>query len=83
VKAGFSGWAIEDSFKYRGDYDETFVLSDHSDFSELTTTVEALEPDRVYTQHGFADEFATHLDAQLGVDAQSLKENQTSLGEFG
>ena len=77
VKAGFSGWAIEDSFKYRGGYDETFVLSD------LTATVEALEPDRVYTQHGFADEFAIHLDAQLGVDARSLKENRTSLGEFG
>ena len=82
VKAGFSGWAIEDSFKYRGDYDETFVLSDHSDFSELTTTVEVLEPARVYTQHGFADEFATHLEAQFGVDARSLKKNQTSLGEF-
>ena len=77
MKAGFSGWAIEDSFKYRGGYDETFVLSD------LTATVEALEPDRVYTQYGFADEFATHLDAQLGVDARSLKENRTSLGEFG
>ena len=82
VKAGFSGWAIEDSFKYRGDYDETFVLSDHSDFSELTATVETLDPERVYTQHGFADEFATHLDAQLDVEAQSLKKNQTSLGEF-
>jgi putative mRNA 3-end processing factor len=82
VKAGFSGWAIEDSFKYRGDYDETFVLSDHSDFSELTTTVKTLDPERVYTQHGFADEFATHLDAELDITARSLKKNQTSLGEF-
>ncbi|WP_336364824.1 mRNA 3'-end processing factor [Halalkalicoccus salilacus] len=83
LKAGFSGWAIEDSFKYRGDYDETFVLSDHSDFTELTATVETLNPERVYTQHGFADAFATHIETILGIDAQSLKENQTSLGEFG
>lgn len=83
LKAGFSGWAIEDSFKYRGDYDETFVLSDHSDFSELTATVETLNPERVYTQHGFADAFATHIETTLGIDARSLKENQTSLGQFG
>ncbi|WP_458204507.1 mRNA 3'-end processing factor [Haladaptatus sp. NG-SE-30] len=82
MKAGFSGWAIEDSFKYRGDFDETFVLSDHSDFSELTTTVEIVNPSRVYTQHGFADEFAAYIDAEFDVDARSLKKNQTSLDEF-
>ena len=81
MTAGFSGWAIEESFKYRGDYDETFVLSDYSDFSELTVTVETLDPEVVYTEHGFSDEFATYLDAELDVDAQSLKENQTSLDQ--
>ncbi|GAA0256597.1 mRNA 3'-end processing factor [Haladaptatus pallidirubidus] len=82
VKAGFSGWAIEDSFKYRGDYDETFVLSDHCDFSELTATVDALDPNQVYTQHGFADEFATHLESEFSITARSLKKNQASLDEF-
>lgn len=82
MKAGFSGWAIEDSFKYRGAYDETFVLSDHSDFSELMATVETLSPDRVYAHHGFDDEFATCVETTLGIDAWSLKENQTSLGDF-
>lgn len=82
VKAGFSGWAIEDSFKYRGGYDETFVLSDHSDFSELVATAEIVNPSLVYTQHGFADEFATYLDAELDIDARSLKKNQTSLDEY-
>ena len=82
VKAGFSGWAIEDSFKYRGGYDETFVLSDHSDFSELTGTIDTLDPNQVYTQHGFADEFATHLESEFDIDAQSLKKNQTSLDQF-
>lgn len=83
IKVGFSGWAIEDSFKYRGDYDETFVLSDHGDFTELTGTVEALNPERVYTQHGSADALAAHIETTLGIDARSLKENQTSLGDFG
>ena len=82
MKVGFSGWAIEDSFKYRGDYDETFVLSDHCDFSELAATVDALSPKLVYTQHGFADEFATYLGTEFDVDARSLKKNQTSLDEF-
>ncbi|SEO90407.1 putative mRNA 3-end processing factor [Halogranum amylolyticum] len=82
VKTGFSGWAVEDSFKYRGDYDETFVLSDHSDFSELVATVDRLDPTRVYTQHGFADEFANYLDTERDVAAQSLKNNQTSLDAF-
>ncbi|EMA38174.1 hypothetical protein [Halococcus hamelinensis] len=82
LKAGFSGWAIEESFKYRGSYDETFVLSDHSDFSELVDTVETLEPERVYTQHGFADAFATHLETEFDLTARSLKNNQTALSDF-
>ncbi|MBV0925906.1 mRNA 3'-end processing factor [Halomicroarcula limicola] len=80
--AGFSGWAVDDSFKYRGGYDETFVLSDHSDFSELVATVETLGPSQVYTQHGFADEFAAHVETELGIDARSLKRNQTALDDF-
>jgi putative mRNA 3-end processing factor len=82
VKAGFSGWATDDSFQYRGDYDETFVLSDHCDFAELVGVVETLSPDRVYTQHGFADAFATHVETELGIEARSLKRNQTTLGDF-
>lgn len=82
IKAGFSGWATEESFKYRGGYDETFVLSDHCDFTELANVVETLEPEQVYTQHGFVDEFATYVETELGIDARSLKRNQTSLSDF-
>jgi len=81
LTAGFSGWAVEDSFKYRGGYDEAFVLSDHADFEELVDIVEAVDPDRVYTQHGFADDLARHLTSE-GFDAQALKRDQTSLGQF-
>lgn len=82
IKAGFSGWAVDDSFKYRGDYDVTFPLSDHCDFSELCAVVEAVNPETVYTHHGFADEFADRLVAEYDIDARSLKKNQATLGEF-
>jgi putative mRNA 3-end processing factor len=81
VKAGFSGWAVDDSFKFRGDYDVTFPLSDHCDFRELCDLVDAVDPDRVYTQHGSADAFADHLVTE-GYDATALRANQTALGDF-
>jgi putative mRNA 3-end processing factor len=81
LKAGFSGWAIDSAFRYRGDYDATFALSDHCDFAELIEVVETVDPEIVYTQHGFADEFATHLTG-LGYDSRTLKRNQTALGDF-
>ena len=80
-KLGFSGWAVDSSFRFRGGYDETFVLTDHADWSELIEIVEAVNPDEVYTNHGFADELARDL-AKRGWDARSLKQNQTSLSEF-
>jgi putative mRNA 3-end processing factor len=81
AKLGFSGWAVDSSFRFRGGYDEPFVLSDHADFAELVEIVERVDPDRVYTTHGSADAFARHL-TQRGWDARSLKRNQSSLTEF-
>lgn len=82
LKAGFSGWALDSSFTYRGDYDETFVLSDHCDYTELLDVVRAVDPDQVYVQHGAADEFATALTSETSCRAHSLQRNQTTLGEF-
>ncbi len=82
AKAGFSGWAVEESFRYRGNYDATFPLSDHCDFPELLALVDAVDPDEVYTQHGSSDALARHLTNE-GYDAQALRRGQTSLGEFG
>jgi len=81
VKAGFSGWAVDASFRFRGDYDVTFPLSDHCDFEELLTLVEAVDPERVYTQHGAAAALASQL-TDAGYDATALRQNQTSLGDF-
>lgn len=79
---GFSGWAVTNSYRYRGGYDTTFPLSDHCDFDELVSTVEAVDPEIVYTQHGFADEFAGHLQKH-GYDARPLMRHQRSLLDFG
>ena len=83
TKVGFSGWAVDTSYRYRGGYDETFVLSDHCDFDELCEVVAGVDPDQVYTHHGFDEAFATHVSTQFGIEAQPLKRNQTSLAEFG
>ncbi|ELZ28525.1 mRNA 3'-end processing factor [Halogeometricum pallidum JCM 14848] len=81
LKAGFSGWAVDDAFEFRGEFDETFPLSDHCDFAELRDLVDAVDPDRVYTQHGSTDAFAETL-TRRGYEATALKRNQTALGDF-
>ncbi len=82
VKAGFSGWAAHDAFKHRGGYDETFPLSDHCGFEDLVELVKQVDPKKVYTHHGFDQEFASYLKKELGIDARALKNNQSSLTEF-
>lgn len=82
VVAGFSGWAIDDSYRYRTGCDAAFVLTDHCDFDELIALVDAVDPNEVYTHHGFAEDFAAHLGTR-GYDAVALKRNQHTLGEFG
>lgn len=82
VKAGFSGWAVQESFKYRGGYDETFALSDHCGFEDLVELVKQVDPEEVYTHHGFDEEFASYLKRELGFNARALKNNQSSLNDF-
>jgi putative mRNA 3-end processing factor len=82
VKAGFSGWAVDNSFKYRGGYDRTFPFSDHCDFDELVEVVEQVDPEKVYTHHGFDEAFASYLSREKGFNARALKNNQSSLTDF-
>ncbi|WP_435181825.1 mRNA cleavage and polyadenylation specificity factor-like protein [Halorussus sp. AFM4] len=82
LKAGFSGWAVDESFRYRGGYDVTFPLTDHCDFDELVATVRAVDPEVVYTHHGFDEAFADHLATRYGYDARPLLGDQTRLDDF-
>lgn len=82
ITAGFSGWATDDSFVYRRGFDEGFVLSDHCDFRELLEVVETVDPDRVYTHHGFAEVFASHVTAEVGCETRALKPNQSTFADF-
>lgn len=82
IKVGASGWAVDSSYRFRGGFDETFTLSDHCDFPELLALVEAVDPEMVYTNHGFAAELAQEITRRLGYPTQALKRNQSTLGEF-
>lgn len=82
ITAGFSGWAADQSFIYQRGYDKGFILSDHCDFQELVDVVKAVAPDRVYTHHGYAAEFATYLTKEYGFETRSLERNQSTLADF-
>ena len=78
----FSGWAIEDSYRYRRGTDVAFPLTDHCGHDELLETVQAIDPERVYTHHGFAVEFADELATEHGYDARALLRRQATLSDF-
>jgi len=74
VTIGFSGWAKSSRFAFGRRTDYSIPLSDHSDFNELVEIVKKSGAEKVYTIHGFVEEFASHLN-KMGVDAQPLREN--------
>lgn len=66
-----SGWAMDRGAIYRYRCDAAFPLSDHADYDELLEYVRRVKPKRVFTIHGFVEEFARDLRA-LGIDALAL-----------
>lgn len=71
-----SGWAMDKGAIYRYRCDSAFPLSDHADYDELVEYVRQVSPKRVYTVHGFVEEFARDL-RRLGIEALALGgENQ-------
>ncbi|MDG6996675.1 MAG: exonuclease [Nitrososphaerota archaeon] len=71
----FTGWSVDESYKYRMGVDHAFDLSDHCDFNELVDLAKYCNPSKVYTVHGFAEEFADHL-RTLGFDAEPLEKRE-------
>lgn len=72
VTIGFSGWSIQPGYKYMMNLDHTMTLSDHCDYNELIHVVKRSNAKKVYTIHGFADEFADSL-RKMGFNAESLE----------
>jgi Cft2 family RNA processing exonuclease len=66
-----SGWALDSRAKYQFRCDAAFSLSDHADYDELLECVERVQPKRVFTVHGFVEEFAADL-RRRGVEAWAL-----------
>jgi len=81
VTVGFSGWSIDPGYKFSMGLDYAFPLSDHADFQELSQFVDACDPEKVYTVHGFTHEFAAYL-RRKGYDAEPLEREQRSIREF-
>jgi Cft2 family RNA processing exonuclease len=77
--AVIAGWGIDSSASYRSGTDVAFPLSDHAGYDDLLLFVERVHPKKVYTVHGFAQEFAQTLRAR-GIEAWALgHENQMEL----
>ena len=80
VTIGFSGWAIDNSYKFMMGLDYALPLSDHCDYEELVQLVLLSGARTVYTFHGFAEEFARSLRG-LGLDAKALTRRHRSQQE--
>jgi putative mRNA 3-end processing factor len=87
VTIGFTGWAIGTRYRYMMGLDYVMPLSDHCDYNELLAAVRQCMPEKVYTFHGFAKEFAEAL-MRKGFDAEAVgygknrKEKTLSLDSF-
>jgi putative mRNA 3-end processing factor len=81
VLAAFSGWAASPGYARSLGADYAFPLSDHCDYRELMQLVEDVEPELVYTTHGFTDGFAVALKRE-GFDAKPLGGYQASIADF-
>ena len=75
--ASISGWALDS--RASGDPSHRnphrrFPLSDHADYDDLLEFVRRVAPERVFTLHGFASDFARVLRRQ-GIDACAISED--------
>ncbi|MFP3872549.1 MAG: MBL fold metallo-hydrolase [Candidatus Natronoplasma sp.] len=68
-----SGWCSIFPFYNSMDIDAQFPLSDHAGFDELLDFVERCGPEKVYTVHGSAEEFALEVEERLDIEAEKLE----------
>src|SRR5207245_350627 len=73
LKAAYvSGWCA--FFDYTGRYglDAQFPLSDHGDFEDVMTFIEACRPRKVYTAFSGAKDLAKAVERRLKIRAEAL-----------
>lgn len=70
VSIAVTGWAMDQSAKYRLRVDHALPLSDHADYDQLIEAVRRVEPREIYCTHG-PPGFADHL-CDLGFNAYPL-----------
>ena len=77
--AMISGWALDSGATYRYRCDVAFPLTDHADYPDLLRFVELVQPRKVLTLHGFAEDFACTL-RERGIEAWAVgRDNQLDL----
>ncbi len=69
-----SGWMMVRGARRRKAVDRGFVLSDHADWPELQTAIQAATAETVYVTHGFVPELVRWLN-ETGQQAVPLKTN--------
>lgn len=79
VTIGFSGWAKSTRFAFGRKADYSIPMSDHCDYYELVKMARQSGAQKVYTTHGFEEEFAQDL-RNIGIDASALGSPGTSKG---
>ncbi len=67
-----SGWMMVRGARRQRAIDRGFVLSDHADWPELMTAIEAAGAETVYVTHGFSTEVVRWL-RENGMNAEPLK----------
>lgn len=72
-RAVISGWASDSSCRYRFGVEAAFPISDHADYPDLLEAVKQVAPQKIWTVHGYASDFADVLRRQ-GYDAMALSE---------
>jgi putative mRNA 3-end processing factor len=78
ITIGFSGWALNRNYRNMMNLDYVIPFSDHCDHSELLEVVKKCNPRKIYTFHGFQEEFANYL-VKLGYDAVPIKRGSSKV----
>jgi len=67
-----SGWCAFFPFYNSMDINSQFPFSDHAGFDELLDFVGKCDPNKVYTVHGSAEDFAEAVEKEHGIESEAL-----------